>query len=137
MKNFDTIPTIGVYRGVSLHDQQSPARLDVVRRAIDDVYAQHKHSRLLEIAGDTGWPPEARLFAAAKLKAVHELAAHDREKRPAIDVTFVNAITAGLNSQQWRHPRYFASLLDPGPAQGMSWVEREQPLTDRTRGLCG
>lgn len=126
----DAIPIIDIYRGVGLHDQQPPERLAEVRRAIDAVYDEHELDRLLEIAGDPVWPPEARLFAAAKLEATHQIAVDERKVRPAIDLAVVHATVAGLNSQSWRHPRYYASLLDPGPGPGRTWIERERTLAD-------
>jgi hypothetical protein len=125
MKNSDAIPIVEIYRGVGLHDEQTPERLDVVRHEIDLVYAEHDFGRLLEIANDACRPPEARLFAAAKLQASHEIAVQDREKRPLIDLDRVQASIAGLDSLKWRHPVYFASLLDPGPAPGEVWPPRE------------
>jgi hypothetical protein len=127
----DAIPVVGFHRGVGLHDQQSAERLDEVRRAIDRVFDQHDHIELLGIARSPAWPPEARLFAAAKLQAVYELAAQDREKRPFIDLARVEASVAGLNSQNWRDPWYYASMLDQR-LPGVVWVKREEPLLDNT-----
>jgi hypothetical protein len=125
MSESDAIPIIETYRGVGLQDQQTPERLAVVRQAIDLVFAEHDFGRLFEIADDAGRPPEARLFAAAKLQAAHEIAVQDREKRPLIDLVHVQASIAGLNSLRWRHPVYFGSLLDPGPGPGEIWPKRE------------
>jgi hypothetical protein len=124
----DLIPVTEYYRGVGLHDQQPPERLDIVRRAIDRVFDQHDLDRLLAIAGDPVWPPEARLFAEAKLEAVYQIAVDERKERPLIDLARANAAVAGLNSQKWRDPSHYASLLDPGPAPGKAWVKREQTL---------
>lgn len=125
----DQIPVTEFYRGVGLHDLQGPDRLEIVRRAIDDVYDQPHLPRLLEIAGDPMWPPEARLFAAAKLEATHQIAADDRKVRPDIDLSLVQAVVAGLNSVKWRDPARYGSLLDPGPGPGEpGGVKREQPL---------
>jgi hypothetical protein len=125
MSESDAIPIIEIYRGVGLQDQQTPERLAIVRQAIDLVFAEHDFGQLFEIADDAGRPPEARLLAAAKLQAAHELAVQDREKRPLIDLVRVQASTAGLNSLRWRHPAYFGSLLDPGPGPGEVWPKRE------------
>lgn len=124
----DTIPVVATYRGVGLHDLQSPDRLDLVRRAIDNVFDQRDIDRLFEIAGDAHWPPEARLLAAAKLEAVYQIAVDERTARPPIDLTLVQATVAGLDSVKWRHPQFFASLFDAGPPPGVKWPEREQPL---------
>ncbi|WLA62377.1 hypothetical protein [Bradyrhizobium diazoefficiens] len=130
MTDSDMIPTIATHRGVRLHDLQSPERLDVVRRAIDDVFEQVDIGQLSDIASDPRWPPEARLFAAAKLEAMLEIAADERAVRPVIDLARVQACVAGLDSVKWRHPRYYTSLFDAGPAPGEVWPEREEPLPD-------
>ncbi|WP_409188596.1 hypothetical protein [Bradyrhizobium sp. RDM4] len=130
----DTIPIVCTYRGVGLHDQQSPARLDVVRAAIDDVFDQGDIARLFDIAGDASWPPEARLLAAAKLAAMVEIAVDERAVRPPIDLTLVQAIVAGLDSVKWRHPQYFASLFDAGPAPGVKWPERRSDCDEGPHG---
>jgi hypothetical protein len=128
----DEIPVVDFYRGVGLHDQQIPDRLDVVRRAIDSVFDQHDFRRLLQIAGDHTWPPEARLFSAAKLEAMHQIAVDERKERPPIDLARVAAAVAGLNSQKWRDPDAFSSLLDPGPTPDKPRVKRAQPLAEKT-----
>ena len=125
MTDSDLIPIVETYRGVDLHNEQSPKRLAVVRDGIDRVFAEHAFPRLFEIAGDPAWPPEARLLAAAKLQAAHELAVQDREKRPAIDLERVQASIAGLDSVSWRSNQFYGSLLDPGPGPGEVWPTRE------------
>ena len=124
MNNSDAIPVVEFHRGVGLHDQQTPERLAAVRQAIDLVFAEHDFGKLFEIAGDARRPPEARLFAAAKLQAAHEIAVQDRVKRPLIDLVLIQASVAGLNSLRWQHPVYFCSLLDPGPRPGEVWPKR-------------
>lgn len=125
----DRIRCIGEHRGIGLHDCQSEERLAVVRRELDVVLELNDITLLTEICGDPTWSPEARLTAAAKLRAVHELAAEDRAARPAIDLKFAAACVAGLNSQKWRSPWHFCSLLDPSPAPGAKGpVRREPPL---------
>lgn len=125
----DQIPTVGTYRGVGLHDQQSAERLEVVKRAIDDVFAAAADSsQLLPIAGNPGWPPESRLFAAAMLEALMAIAADERRVRPDIDLEYVRAIVAGLGSQTWRDPEVFASLLDRWSPGLEAPAKREEPL---------
>ncbi|MGY4605766.1 hypothetical protein ACVW16_004178 [Bradyrhizobium sp. USDA 4474] len=126
--NDDRIPIVALHRGVGLHDGQSPQRLDVVRRAIDDVFDVSDIDRLFEIARDAHWPPEARLLAAAKLEAMVDIAVDERAVRPPVDLMLVQAIVAGLDSAKWRHPKYFASLFDPGPPPGETWPERDEHL---------
>jgi hypothetical protein len=127
-EDLDQIPVVSFHRGVGLHDQQSPERLIVVRQAIDDVFEQQDLARLQEISEDPSWPPEARLFSAAKLEAMYQIAVAERKERPLIDLARVHAAVAGLNSEKWRDPLHYASLLDPGPAPGISWVKREISL---------
>lgn len=127
-EDLDQITVVSFHRGVGLHDRQSPERLDVVRRAIDNVFDQRDLDQLFEIAGNPSWPPEARLFAAAKLEATYQIAVDERRERPTIDLMRVQAAVAGLNSEKWRDPLHYASLLDPGPAPGIAWVKREIPL---------
>lgn len=131
MKSDDRIPTNGQHKGVPLHDCQDEARLTVVRREIDTVLEINDAILLLEIAPDATWSPEARLLAAARLRAMHELATEDRRVRPNFDLKFVDAVVAGLDSQNWRDPWHFASLLDHGPAPGEQGpVPRDEPLSD-------
>ncbi|MGY4170959.1 hypothetical protein [Bradyrhizobium sp. USDA 4529] len=127
----DAIPVIETYRGVGLHDQQSPERLVVVRRAIDTVFDVQDYDRLLEIARDVTWPPESRMLAGAKLESAYQMAVDERRERPPIDLVKVGACTTGLNSQRWRDPWHYGSLLDPGPAPGHPGpVKRECDLTE-------
>lgn len=122
----DQIPTVETYRGVGLHDQQSPARLETVRQAIDGVFAMADSHQLLAVAKEPVWPPEARLLAAAKLEAMMQIAADERKVRPAIDLDYVRAIVAGVDSATWRHPRLYCSLLDHGRTEAAA--KREIPL---------
>jgi hypothetical protein len=127
--NDDSIPTIGEHRGVGLHDHQSPKRLARVTREIDTVLGVNHITLLLEIAADVTWSPEARLTAAAKLRAMHELSVEKRTTKPKIDLLHLAACTVSLNSQKWRSPTHFASLLDPLRAPGTEGpVRREWPL---------
>ena len=50
-----------------------------VKREIDAVYAMTALADLFRYCGDVTRPPEARLFAAAKIEAQHAVAADDRE----------------------------------------------------------
>jgi hypothetical protein len=131
MKDRDAIPIVGTHRGVGLHDNQSEERLVVVRAAIDRVYEIEDFRALIGVAGDPSWPPESRLFAGAKLQAIHAIATDRREVRPAFDLSFVKAILAGVNSQYWRDRHQFCSMLDyskygaPGTKQP---AKRNEPL---------
>lgn len=129
MSNDDRIPIIETYRGIGLHDQQTPRRLEVVRRAIDDVFTKTDSGELTRIAGDVRWPPEARKLAAALLQAEFEIAVDERRERPSIDLDRVAASVAGIDSKKWRDPIHFASLLDRGWSAGEEGpVRRDEPL---------
>ncbi|RAZ90160.1 hypothetical protein DPM33_15135 [Mesorhizobium hawassense] len=131
MRNRDRIPTIGEHRGVGLHDHQDEERLATVRREIDAVLDLTDPTLLVETCADVTWSPEARLTAAAKLKAMHQIAAEDRKVRPTFDLAYVAACTAGLDSVYWRSPWHYGSLLDPGRAPGEAGpVPRDVPLED-------
>lgn len=111
MKN-DAIPTDGDHRGVALHAAQSLERLAVVRTDIDLVFSKSEPTDLIAIARNPSYAPESRLFAAAKLTALHSMAVERREVRPpGIDIDFVKAIVAGVDSVKWRDPNHYCSLL--------------------------
>jgi hypothetical protein len=123
----DRIPTVGTHRGIGLHNHQTPARLAVVRGAIDQVADMGDVLALVAFAEDPQQPPEARLLAAHKVAVEFEMAAEQRENRPDVDLIKVAASTAGLDSVKWRSPWRYCSLLDW--RHGLA-VEREQPLVD-------
>ncbi|MER9590928.1 hypothetical protein NKI94_19245 [Mesorhizobium australicum] len=129
MSEGDRIPTIGEHRGVGLHDCQSKERLALVRREIDSVLDLHDITLLVEVAADVGWSPEARLLAASKLKAMHQISAEDRKSRPMFDMAYVTACVCSLDSRSWRSPTHFCSLLDPGRGPHEAGpVARDVPL---------
>ena len=121
------IPTIATHRGVGIHDNQTPARIRVVKAAIDRVARMSDILELADFAADPRQPPEARLFAASKIECEYELAAEERRNRPIIDLERVRATVAGLDSLVWRDPDRFASLLDIHSERA---VNREEPLDD-------
>ncbi|MER9005911.1 hypothetical protein NKI15_19970 [Mesorhizobium sp. M0862] len=127
----DKIPTVGEYRGIGLHNHQDAERLALVRREIDTVFDLDDIALLVEVCASPEWSPESRLLAAAKLKARHQLAAEDRLTRPAFDMDYVIACTGSLDSQYWRSPTHFGSLIEPGRGpheQGL--VPRAVPLDE-------
>jgi hypothetical protein len=120
----DRIPTVAVHRGVGIHADQSPARIRVVKAAIDRVARMSDILELADFAADVQQPPESRLFAASKLEVEYELAAEERRNRPIIDLNVVRATVAGLDSVEWRSPVVYGTDLEHGG------IEREQRLPD-------
>jgi hypothetical protein len=118
------IPTIATHRGVGIHDHQSPARIKVVKAAIDRVARMSNIAKLADFAADSQQPPEARMFAANKIEVEYELAAEERRNRPIIDLDRVRATVAGLDSVEWRSPVVYGTDLDAGG------IEREVPLDE-------
>lgn len=109
----DSIQHVEIYRGVGIHDCQPPARIKaVVKPAIDLVFALTDAGEMFTYAGAPANPPEARLLAAAMAKALHQIAAEDRTERPNINLTLLEAATAGVGSRRWRSPTHFGSLFD-------------------------
>ena len=82
----DRIPTIASHRGIGIHDHQSPARIRVVKAAIDRVARMSDILELVDFAADVQQPPEARMFAANKVEVEYELAAEERRNRPIVDL---------------------------------------------------
>jgi len=120
----DAIPVVGLHKGVPLEDQQSDARLALVRAEIDHVLGMTDAVALSDYAADPWHSPESRLLAAAMAETAWTVAAETRNNRPPIDLERLRASTAGLGSRHWRDPWRHASLLDHGG------VERERPLDD-------
>jgi hypothetical protein len=125
MDDSDEIPTIGAYRGVPLEDQQSEARLALVRREIDLVLGMTDAGELAAWADDSWRSPESRQLACAMAESMWAVASETRANRPPIDLERLRASTAGLGSRRWRDPWRHASLLD-----SHGGVERERPLDD-------
>jgi hypothetical protein len=118
------IPVIGSHRGIGIHDCQSPARVRVVKAAIDRVARMSDIVELIDFAADPKQPPEARMFAANKVEVEYELAAEERRNRPIVDLEKVRATVAGLDSLEWRSPVVYGTDLEDGGEP------REQPLDD-------
>jgi hypothetical protein len=124
MEGDDAIPVVGLYRGVPLEDQQSDARLALVKAEIDCVLTMADPGELADYAADPWHAPEARTLAAAMAETLWAVAAEERRLRPPIDMEKLRASVAGLGSRRWRDPDRYCSLLDHGG------VEREQPLEE-------
>jgi hypothetical protein len=126
----DEIPCIAWHKGIGLHDNQSPARLAVVRAAIDYVIELSDLINLCDYARDITRPSEARLLAGTKVEAVLEDHSEGRQKRPkGLSIELVRAYTAGLSCKRWRSLTHYCSTLcvPTGPGQ-LGAVERERPL---------
>jgi hypothetical protein len=126
------IPIIETYRGVGLHNFQDEARLRIVRGEIDIVIEISDLADLVEWAKDSGHAPESRSLAGEKALAILSGFGQARQKRPHRDLTpeYIKAVIAGLNSDKWRSPWVYGTLLEPGPAPGKPSraVKRETPL---------
>lgn len=110
------MPVQEMYRGVGIHAFQEVARVAVVKRDIDAVYSLYTVEALLSFVEDYSYSPEGRLFAGAKILALHESAAGSRTKRPDIDLDLLKAHLAGLDSLKWADPWHYGTLLQPhGP----------------------
>jgi hypothetical protein len=120
----DRIPTIATHRGVGIHDRQGPARIAVVKAAIDRVARMSDILELADFAADLQQPPEARMFAASKVEVEYQVAAEERRNRPIIDLLVVRASVAGLDSLVWRSPVVYGTDLENGG------TPREVPLDD-------
>jgi hypothetical protein len=118
------IPTIAIHRGIGIHDHQSPARIKVVKAAIDRVARMSDIDELVDFAADPKQAPEARMFAANKVEVKYELAAEERRNRPIVDLEKVRAAVAGLESLEWRSPVVYGTDLEDGGEP------RERPLDD-------
>ena len=125
-----TISICETYRGVGVHVFQTPTRISKVKRAIDDVYAIGALDKLYAYCDHDRNPPEARLFAAAKLEAIFESAVDNREARPNIDLLKLRAIVGALNSLKWVSKWKYGSVL----SRHEDLEPRERTLTDAEIG---
>jgi hypothetical protein len=126
MNEDDAIPVVTVYRGIGIENCQPLERIErVVKPAIDLVHAMDDPDLLAAYAANADNPPEARLFASAKVEVELEIAMAERRLRPVTSLEQIRASVAGLNSRRWRSPWLYASLLDSDGG-----VARELPLDD-------
>jgi hypothetical protein len=77
--NDDRIPTSGEHRGIGLHAGQSPRRLEAVKRDIDQVFGLSTVEDLMRCLRNATLAPEARLYSAAKLEVMHNVASKARD----------------------------------------------------------
>ena len=100
----DDFPIIDRHCGVGIHDFQTPARIaTIVKPAIAAVAGMNDVFGLADYAANYLKPPEARLFAAAKVEAAHAIATDERRVRPDVDLEKVRASVAGLRDLRHRH----------------------------------
>lgn len=136
MKRMGSIPIVEVYRGVGIHDQQPQDRINhVVKPEIDEVITNCDNLPWLFVyCGDVTKAPEARLLAAALCKSIFQLSVSERRERPSIDITLVEARVAGLESETWRCPWTYGTLMAPGRVPGQPGaVRREVPLDGESK----
>jgi len=120
------LPAAEVYRGVKVFGLQRQDRIEsVVKPEIDEVYLITDAQALVRYAADAGHSPEARLFAAARVEAIWQLAAEGRAIRPRVDLLYLRAAIGGLDSVKWVSIYRHGSMFDLSRA-----VPRDVPLTD-------
>ena len=129
----DQMPTISAHRGVAIYDFRSSERIEtVVKPAIDRVLAMSDVLELFAFAADIHRPPELRLFAAAKIRAAHEIASNSRTQRPLVDLEQLDAFTVALDTLDWASPTHYGRDVDhigePRPAEFRAALERAQRL---------
>src|SRR4051794_15274898 len=96
------MPTTGAYRGAAVHDFQTRDRVVlIVQPAIDRVLEISSPEALLRYAGEPHHPPEARLLAADRYRAMHSLASDAHSGRAGFDLDAMASLTAGLDSLSW------------------------------------
>ena len=131
------IPVIETYRGVGIHDFQSRERVNhVVKPAIDRVFALSAPADLFRYAGDNTYPPEARLLAAARYRALHETRAGMHEARPG-RLEQIKASIAGLKSLEWAAVDVYGTSLEPRPPGPEMRVPRPPECIERLRAAQG
>lgn len=112
MDHHDRMPIIEVYKGVDVHDFQPRERIElIVKPAIDRVHAMSGLDGLVAYLKDAQEPPEARLLGYAKVRAAWELAAENREVRPALDMDHLRACVVGLDSLGWADQFCYGTLF--------------------------
>ncbi|MFO1118336.1 MAG: hypothetical protein U1E28_21915 [Beijerinckiaceae bacterium] len=128
----DDFPIIDRHCGVGIHDFQTPARIaTIVKPAIAAVAGMNDVFGLADYAANYLKPPEARLFAAAKVEAAHAIATDERRVRPDVDLEKVRASVAGLRDLRWSSLSHYCSAFDVwGPGRPAA---DERPAEERAR----
>jgi hypothetical protein len=122
------------YRGVALHSGQSEARLDLVRREIDEVVDISDLEELAAWARSVRNSPESRILAGQKILAALGGTTEQRQRLPpGLTVARVKAMIAGLSEGSgWLNPHWFCSDLEDETEA----VKRETPLRTYGPGGC-
>jgi len=117
----DNIGSVEIYRGVEIHDAQSAERIDaVVKPEIDAVLGVKDVATLVRWCSDITRSPESRLLAARVLRTMQDLAVAGRAARPAIDLEYVTAAIAGLDSRSARSPTGYGTVSDTPSPPGLA-----------------
>lgn len=125
------IPSIGLHRGVPLHNHQDEARLAIVRADIDDVYTlQGRTAALARFADDPRRAPEARAFAAElALSDIRRAADRRRARRVTVEPEVLEMHAIGCSCETWRCETHYCSSTESfNPTKGREPVERDRPL---------
>jgi hypothetical protein len=124
----DDLPIACHHKGVAIFANQPARRIALIKKEIDQIHRISDPVRLSEIAADSSWAPEARIYSAALCRAALQRAVERREARPVdVDPERVEAAVAGLATVRWAHPSKYCSLFDVHDERA---APREQPLTD-------
>lgn len=122
------MPIVEVYCGVGVHDFQPRDRIErIVKPALDRVIATGDAEVLWRIVLDPISPPEARVFAASKIRAINEAQATAHARRLGGE-RMLDALLAGLDSLFWMDPMRFASLLDASELAPLRPAEQARQL---------
>ena len=106
------IPVVAEYRGVGIHGYQTPERIrKFVKPAIDRVFTIEDPDALWVYLLSAVNPPEARIWAAARLTGEIERRADKRLPLLEFTAAKVRAAVAGLASH-WADPDRYCALLD-------------------------
>ena len=131
------MPIIEIHRGVGCHGFQNRERVEtIVKPAIDSVFQLTDLHELLAFAEDRANPPEARALAADKIRAAHDLRSAAHHHRGAIDLQFLAAVVAGVDSLNWASPSYYGSALAAGDPPRAPRRAAPRPADQRERLLA-
>lgn len=115
----DAIPIVALHRQVGIHDAQTDARIaQVVKPAIDTVFAMDDITSLAAYAMDTSKPPEARMLAGAKILSSQDAAAAERRALANVELGPIRAAVSYLGSRRRRLANAYAGLWDTPAAPG-------------------